>query len=76
MMTAVAVPGDAPNDGLDFSYNWIFDRYGKFRKKSGAVGNSQGRRYEVLTVEFPDGAVRVLYFDITEAWNNWKPAKK
>ena len=30
--TAVSVPKDAPNDGLDWMNNWTFDRFGRFRR--------------------------------------------
>src|SRR4051794_28137374 len=33
--TAVTVPANAPNEGIDFQNNWIFDRYGRFRRAGG-----------------------------------------
>src|SRR5947209_19218813 len=30
--TAVVVPTNAPNEGIDFQNNWIYDRYGRFRR--------------------------------------------
>ena len=64
--TAVAVPVDQPDGGVVWEMNWIFDRYGRFRKAGGGVGQLEGRRYDVLEVEFPDGSRRKVYFDITE----------
>jgi hypothetical protein len=67
--TAVTVPADAPEEGVPFENDWIYDRYGRFRKKSGGTGQTQGRRYDVITVELPDGSEKTIYFDITDAWN-------
>jgi hypothetical protein len=78
--TAVPVAKDEPNDGIDFQKRWIYDRYGRFRvKKWGIAHAGQGpaeRRYKVITIERPDGSEHVVYFDITENWNNWKPPSR
>ena len=75
--TAVPVPKDAPNDGLDWMNNWTFDRYGRFRIQKRAIAHAgEGaaeRRYRVTTVELPDGSTHTIYFDITENWNAWTP---
>jgi hypothetical protein len=71
--TAVAVPADAPKDGFDFENEWIFDRIGRFRRESGGTGQLNGRRYDVIDVITPKGDKHKFFFDITEAWNNWKP---
>jgi len=75
--TAVSVPKDAPNDGLDFMNNWTFDRFGRFRIKERGIGHAgEGaaeRRYRITKVELPDGSLHTIYFDITENWNSWKP---
>ena len=43
--TAVVVPTDAPNEGIDFQNNWIFDRYGRFRRAGGGIAHAgEGRR--------------------------------
>ena len=78
--TAVRVPADAPNDGIDFQNNWIYDRYGRFRRAKWGIahageGNTQ-RRYEVVTIELTDHSQRTLYFDITENWAAWQPSSK
>ena len=76
--TAVTVPADAPNEGIDFQNNWIFDRYGRFRRMKGGIAHAgEGaalRRYEVVTFELPDHSEHTVYFDITENWANWKPS--
>jgi hypothetical protein len=75
--TAVAVPKDAPNEGIDFQKNWIYDRYGRFRVDKWGIAhapvNGIERRYKVLTVELADHTFRTVYFDITENWNAWQP---
>jgi hypothetical protein len=71
--TAVAVPKDAPNDGIDWMNNWIYDHHGRFRRKSWAIANKQGRHYEVIVFELPDHSEHTVYFDITESWETWRP---
>jgi hypothetical protein len=71
--TAVAVPADAPKDGFDFENEWIYDRIGRFRREAGGTGQLNGRRYDVIDVITPKGDKHKFFFDITEAWNNWKP---
>jgi hypothetical protein len=68
LMTAIAVPADAPDGGVDFQNNWIFDRYGRFRRTGGGTGSSEGRRYNVVKIELASGERKTIYFDITENW--------
>jgi hypothetical protein len=74
--TAVVVPADAPNEGIDFQNNWIFDRYGRFRREGGGIAHagegSALRRYEVVKVELADHSRRTIYFDITENEKTWQ----
>ena len=76
--TAVPVPADALNEGIDFQNNWIFDRYGRFRRVKGGIAHagegSAMRRYEVVTFEVPDHSERTVYFDITENEKTWTRA--
>jgi len=78
--TAVLVPADAPNEGIDFQNNWIFDRYGRFRRAGGGLAHagegSAARRYEVVKVELADHSERTIYFDITENEKNWESQRK
>ena len=74
--TAVAVPANAPNEGVDFENNWIYDRFGRFRRHDYGIAHLGDRRYDVITVELPDGSLHKVFFDITEMWNNWKPPAK
>jgi hypothetical protein len=76
--TAVSVPKDAPNDGLDWMNNWTFDRFGRFRIQKRAIGHAgvgdAERRYRITTIELPDGSTHEVFFDITENWNAWQPS--
>lgn len=71
--TAIDVPADAPNEGIDFENAWIYEKYGKFRRRSGGTGNLNGRRYEVIEIELWGGATKKVFFDITENWKRWRP---
>jgi hypothetical protein len=71
--TAVEVPADAPNDGIGFENDWIYDRFGRFRRRGGGTGVLNNRRYDVIDVELPNGDKKKVYFDITENWTKWKP---
>jgi hypothetical protein len=70
---AVVIPADAPNGGIDFENNWLFERYGRFRRDAGGTGALNGRRYDVVKIELPDGEKKTVYFDITENWAHWSP---
>lgn len=73
--TAVTVPANAPNEGIDFQNNWIFGRYGRFRRSGGGIAHagegSAARRYEVVKIELADHSERTVYFDITENEKTW-----
>ena len=70
---AVAVPADAPDGGFDFENEWIYSRYGRFRRRGGGTGSLNGRRYDVVDIELPNGDRKKVYFDITENWAKWTP---
>jgi hypothetical protein len=78
--TAVTVPADAPNEGIDFQNNWIYDRYGRFRRQGGGIAHagegSALRRYEVVKIELADHSERTIYFDITENEKTWDTSRK
>jgi hypothetical protein len=73
--TAVVIPANAPNEGIDFQNNWIFERYGRFRRAGGGIAHagegSATRRYEVVKIELADHSERTVYFDITENEKTW-----
>ena len=78
--TAVTVPADAPNEGIDFQNNWIYDRFGRFRRAGGGIAHagegSALRRYEVVKIELADHSERTVYFDITENEKTWDSSRK
>lgn len=71
--TAVEVPADAPDGGLRFENDWIFDRFGRFRRRGGGTGVLNGRRYNIVKIELPNGDQKTVYFDITKNWNAYAP---
>lgn len=78
--TAIDVPADAQNEGIDFQNNWIYDRFGRFRRTGGGIAHagegSATRRYEVVEIELPDHSKHTVYFDITENEKNWAAQRK
>jgi hypothetical protein len=73
--TAVAVPASAASDeGILFENRWIYDRYGKFRRRFSGIVSEAGRHYDEITVELFDHSERVVYFDITEVYGATVPA--
>lgn len=76
--TAVTVPPDAPNEGVDFQNEWIFQHFGRFRRSKFAMGHApdtagQERHYDIITVELPDGSFHEVFFDMTDFWAHAKP---
>ena len=73
------VPKDAPNEGIDFQNNWIYDRYGRFRRSGGGIAHAgegpAARRYEVVKIELADHSERTVYFDITENEKTWQTSR-
>jgi len=63
---AVFLDAGDESSGIARENDWIFQHYGRFRKKSIALASRQGRRFDVITVELSDHTERVLYFDITD----------
>ena len=78
--SAVHVPADAANEGIDFENNWIYDRFGRFRRRSWGIAHageaSTKRMYKVVKIELADHSDRTVYFDITESWRAWQPTAK
>lgn len=66
--TAVSVPADAPDGGAAFENDWLLTQYGKVQRNGGGTGTLDGRRYNVVKIELPNGERRSVYFDITELW--------
>ena len=63
---AVLVPPMTEREGVEWENRWIYDHYGRFRKKKVALASREGRHYDVITVELGDHTEKVLYFDITD----------
>jgi len=63
--TAVLVEAATEATGIAWENDWIFRRYGRFRKKTVALAGQEGRKLDVITVELADHSEKVLYFDIT-----------
>jgi hypothetical protein len=75
--TAVSVPKDAPNEGIDFENRWIYSRYGRFRRTSWGIASAPpNRHFKEVKIELTDHSTHTIYFDITDNWNAWKPAPK
>jgi hypothetical protein len=70
---AVLVPAGNEEDGIAFENEWIYSRYGRFRRRSGGLASLAGRRYDVVKVELSDHTERTLYFDITDFFGREKP---
>ena len=70
--TAVLVPAQSEEQGVAWENDWIWRRYGRFRKKGVGLATLAGRRLDVVTVELPDGSERTIYFDITEFFGRGK----
>jgi hypothetical protein len=45
---AVIVPSMSERDGIAWENDWIYDHYGRFRKRSVALASQEGRRYDVI----------------------------
>lgn len=71
--TAIEVPADSADGGVKFENEWIFDRYGRFRRRGGGTGVLNGHRYNIVKIELANGDQKTVYFDITENWKRWTP---
>lgn len=63
---AVLVEATTESAGVEWENDWIWRRYGKFRKKKVQLAGRDGRRFDVVTVELADHSEKILYFDITD----------
>lgn len=67
--TAVTVPVEG--DEVKFENEWMYDRFGRFRRLKFAVAHKGDRHYDEITIELPDHSQHVVYFDITDLWAKW-----
>ena len=65
---AVVVLARTEDEGIDLEHHWIFDHYGRFRKKAGGLASADGKHYDVITVELNDHSEKTIYFDITAVY--------
>jgi hypothetical protein len=66
--SAISVPADVTDGGVDFENRWIYGQFGRFRRTGGGTGSVEGRRYNVVKIELANGEKKTVYFDITEYW--------
>jgi hypothetical protein len=72
---AVIVTANNEEDGIACENEWIYQHYGRFRRRSGGLASLAGRRYDVIKVELSDHTERTLYFDITDFFGRERPRK-
>ena len=65
MEKAVLVEADNEEDGVLWERRWIFDHFGRFRRKSVGLTAANGRHFDVFVVELADHSERTFYFDCT-----------
>ena len=69
--TETSVPVPIAGDEVQFENEWMFDRFGRFRRLKFAVAHQGDRHYDVITIELPDHSEHTVYFDITDLWAKW-----
>lgn len=69
--TETAVPVPVKGDEVEFENNWMYDRFGRFRRLKFAVAHQNDRHYDLITIELPDHSQHTVYFDITDLWATW-----
>jgi len=66
-----SVPVPVAGDEVKFENEWMFDRFGRFRRLKFGVAHPGDRHYDVITIELPDHSEHTVYFDITDLWAKW-----
>ena len=51
--------------GVQRENEWIFARYGKFRKTGVGLATVEQRKFDVIRVELADHSEKEIFFDIT-----------
>jgi hypothetical protein len=69
--TETAVPVPVDGEEVKFENEWMFDRFGRFRRLKFAVAHQNDRHYDLITIELPDHSQHTVYFDITDLWVKW-----
>ena len=62
---AVAVMANSEDEGVDRENQWIFARYGEFKKTGVGLATVGPRKYDVIRVELADHSEKEIFFDIT-----------
>jgi hypothetical protein len=73
LQKAVVILADNEQAGVNLEYRWIFDHFGRFRKKGVGLVAQDGRHYDVFTFELPDGSEQTVFFDITRFLGKMAP---
>jgi hypothetical protein len=71
-----SVPVPVAGDEVKFENEWMFDRFGRFRRRKFGVAHQGDRHYDVITIELPDHSEHTVYFDITDLWATWGKEEK
>ena len=71
--TAVVVTAESEEEGVDLEYRWIFEHFGKFRKKGVGLIALQERHFDEFTFELPDQTIHKVYFEISSFLGKQKP---
>jgi hypothetical protein len=69
--TETSIPVPIAGDEVQFENEWMFDRFGRFRRLKFGVAHQGDRHYDVITIELPDHSEHTVYFDITDLWAKW-----
>ena len=56
---------DSEQAGVLRENEWIFARYGKFRKTGVGLATVEPRKFDVIRVELADHSEKEIFFDIT-----------
>lgn len=62
---AVVVMADTEQAGVLRENEWIFARYGKFRKAGVGLATVEQRKFDAIRVELADHSEKEIFFDIT-----------
>jgi|SRR5450759_1070236 len=62
---AVVVMAGSEQEGVRRENEWIFARYGKFRKTGVGLETVEQRKYDVIRAELADHSEKEIFFDIT-----------
>lgn len=71
-----SVPVPVAGDEVKFENEWMYDRFGRFRRLKFGIAHQGDRHYDVITIELPDHSEHTVYFDITDLWAVWEKEGK